>query len=204
MGLRRPEDHYTYSKVMASVALDRADQTAIAKQLPGDVDRWRSYAASIRRLVLDRGGVTSAERSCSRSRGRPARRRQPPLPAGWFPSSQRPAPELGGDSPAPSRGGRARRQRSPARAAATADSASAAAGARGGAGSRARAARPGASRRRRWNGGRRRCGRPRDQQQKRQHGRHQPGEPDAEPKRGDGDVDQGRWTDQPAVEAGRR
>ena len=61
MGLRRPEDHYTYSKVMASVALDRADQTAIAKQLPGDVDRWRSYAASIRRLVLDRGGVTSAD-----------------------------------------------------------------------------------------------------------------------------------------------
>ena len=104
MGLRRPEDHYTYSKVMASVALDRADQTAIAKQLPGDVDRWRSYAASIRRLVLDRGGVTSAERSCSRSRGRPARRRQPPLPAGWFASSQRPAPELGGDSPRPQAG----------------------------------------------------------------------------------------------------
>ncbi|MFL6797653.1 MAG: glycoside hydrolase family 15 protein [Xanthobacteraceae bacterium] len=51
-GVRR---HFTYSKVMAWVAFDRAVRSAEQFGLPGPVDRWREIAAQIHADVCQRG-----------------------------------------------------------------------------------------------------------------------------------------------------
>ena len=47
--------HFTYSKVMAWVAFDRAIASATIFALPGPVDRWRSIRAKIHATVLREG-----------------------------------------------------------------------------------------------------------------------------------------------------
>jgi GH15 family glucan-1,4-alpha-glucosidase len=50
--IRGPVRHYTQSKMMCWVALDRAMRLAVAGQIPSrNLDRWRSEAASIRSFV---------------------------------------------------------------------------------------------------------------------------------------------------------
>ncbi len=53
--VRGPPRHFTYSKVMAWVALDRAIKSARAFDLPAPVDRWAAEREAIRRQVLDQG-----------------------------------------------------------------------------------------------------------------------------------------------------
>lgn len=54
--MRREPMHFVYSKAMVWVALDRAVRLADQGILRGDdVARWRSVAATIRRVVLERG-----------------------------------------------------------------------------------------------------------------------------------------------------
>ncbi len=52
---RGGRQHFVYSKVMCWVALDRAIKAARALDLPGDIDRWRSVRAEIKRDVLANG-----------------------------------------------------------------------------------------------------------------------------------------------------
>jgi GH15 family glucan-1,4-alpha-glucosidase len=53
--VRGPVRHFTYSKVMAWVAFDRAIQSAEIFDLEGPIDRWRALAAEIHRDVCRRG-----------------------------------------------------------------------------------------------------------------------------------------------------
>jgi GH15 family glucan-1,4-alpha-glucosidase len=53
--VRGDPQHFTYSKVMAWVAFDRAIKTAELFGLEGPVDRWRSTQARIHAEVCDRG-----------------------------------------------------------------------------------------------------------------------------------------------------
>jgi GH15 family glucan-1,4-alpha-glucosidase len=57
--VRGPNQHFTHSKVMAWVALDRAIKTAEQLSLHGPLDRWRSLRARIHREVCERGFNTS-------------------------------------------------------------------------------------------------------------------------------------------------
>jgi GH15 family glucan-1,4-alpha-glucosidase len=52
---RSGRDHYTFSKVMAWVAFDRAIKSAESFKLPGPVDRWRSIRDQIHSDVCERG-----------------------------------------------------------------------------------------------------------------------------------------------------
>ena len=53
--VRGPERHFTQSKMMCWVALDRAGRLAATAQIPsGNVERWRSEADAIRSFVEDR------------------------------------------------------------------------------------------------------------------------------------------------------
>ena len=49
------ERHFTYSKVMAWVAMDRAIQLASHIRMPGDKSRWMKTAREIRECVLENG-----------------------------------------------------------------------------------------------------------------------------------------------------
>ncbi len=53
--VRGPPRHFTYSKVMAWVAFDRAIKGVEAWQLPGPVERWRELRARIHDDVCTRG-----------------------------------------------------------------------------------------------------------------------------------------------------
>jgi GH15 family glucan-1,4-alpha-glucosidase len=53
--MRGPPQHFTSSKIMVWVALDRAVHMAERYGLRGDVHRWRSYRDDLRKLILDRG-----------------------------------------------------------------------------------------------------------------------------------------------------
>jgi GH15 family glucan-1,4-alpha-glucosidase len=53
--VRGPSQHFTFSKVMAWVALDRGIQTAEAFGLDGPLDRWKSVRAQIHREICARG-----------------------------------------------------------------------------------------------------------------------------------------------------
>ena len=53
--VRGPSQHFTFSKVMAWVALDRGIHTAELFGLEGPVERWRSVRADIHREVCARG-----------------------------------------------------------------------------------------------------------------------------------------------------
>jgi GH15 family glucan-1,4-alpha-glucosidase len=53
--MRGPSRHFTYSKVMAWVAFDRAIKSAEAFGLEGPVDRWRAVRADIHDEVCKRG-----------------------------------------------------------------------------------------------------------------------------------------------------
>jgi GH15 family glucan-1,4-alpha-glucosidase len=57
--VRGPNQHFTHSKVMAWVALDRAIKTAEHLSLSGPLDRWRSLRARIHREVCEHGFDTS-------------------------------------------------------------------------------------------------------------------------------------------------
>ena len=59
---RGPPQHYTYSKVMAWVALDRAIKAAEGYGLEGPVARWRELATRIHADVCERG--VDPERGC--------------------------------------------------------------------------------------------------------------------------------------------
>ena len=59
---RGPPRHYTYSKVMAWVALDRAIQGVEKCELDGPVDKWRALAARIREDVCTR--AVDPQRGC--------------------------------------------------------------------------------------------------------------------------------------------
>jgi GH15 family glucan-1,4-alpha-glucosidase len=52
---RGEERHFTYSKVMAWVAFDRAIKSAQSFGLDGDIDHWRDLRARIHSEVCDRG-----------------------------------------------------------------------------------------------------------------------------------------------------
>ncbi len=79
--------HFTYSKVMAWVAFDRAIKSAEQFGLPGPLDRWREIAAAIHDDVCRRGFDRELG-SFVQSYGFEAARRQPAaaaerrLPAG--------------------------------------------------------------------------------------------------------------------------
>jgi GH15 family glucan-1,4-alpha-glucosidase len=53
--IRGPARHFTHSKVMAWVALDRAVKAVERDGLPGDLARWRALRETIRAEVLARG-----------------------------------------------------------------------------------------------------------------------------------------------------
>jgi GH15 family glucan-1,4-alpha-glucosidase len=53
--VRGPRRHFTYSKVMAWVAFDRAIKSAEKFDLPGPLDRWRKLRAQIHHEVCRRG-----------------------------------------------------------------------------------------------------------------------------------------------------
>jgi GH15 family glucan-1,4-alpha-glucosidase len=53
--VRGGKAHFTYSKVMAWVALDRAVHLAREYDYPGDPEKWTAHASEIRSQVLDRG-----------------------------------------------------------------------------------------------------------------------------------------------------
>ncbi|HRD29047.1 MAG TPA: glycoside hydrolase family 15 protein [Caulobacter sp.] len=52
---RADRKHYTFSKVMAWVAVDRAVKAVEHYGLPGDADRWRAVREAIREHILERG-----------------------------------------------------------------------------------------------------------------------------------------------------
>ena len=53
--VRGPPRHFTYSKVMAWVAFDRAVKMVEGMGLPGPVERWRELRGRIHRDVCERG-----------------------------------------------------------------------------------------------------------------------------------------------------
>jgi GH15 family glucan-1,4-alpha-glucosidase len=53
--MRGPRRHFTHSKVMAWVALDRLVQDAERFELPGPVDRWRALRDAIHAEVCEKG-----------------------------------------------------------------------------------------------------------------------------------------------------
>jgi GH15 family glucan-1,4-alpha-glucosidase len=53
--VRGPPRHFTYSKIMAWVAFDRAVKMVEGLGLPGPVERWRELRARIHRDVCERG-----------------------------------------------------------------------------------------------------------------------------------------------------
>ncbi|MCU1491518.1 MAG: hypothetical protein JWM85_2923 [Acidimicrobiaceae bacterium] len=53
--VRGPRRHFTHSKVMAWVAMDRAIQDVELFGLPGPVDRWRKTRSEIHAQVLEKG-----------------------------------------------------------------------------------------------------------------------------------------------------
>ncbi|HEV2736921.1 MAG TPA: glycoside hydrolase family 15 protein [Longimicrobiaceae bacterium] len=53
--VRGPERHFTYSKVMCWVALDRALRMSAALGLPGDTARWAAERAAVHAAVLREG-----------------------------------------------------------------------------------------------------------------------------------------------------
>ena len=53
--MRGPPRHFTYSKIMAWVAFDRAIKSAEQFGLQGPLDRWREVAAAIHADVCRRG-----------------------------------------------------------------------------------------------------------------------------------------------------
>ena len=57
--MRGPRRHFTHSKVMAWVALDRAVRAVEKNGLEGPLDKWRTTRDAIRAEVLDRGFDTA-------------------------------------------------------------------------------------------------------------------------------------------------
>ncbi|MEJ2367977.1 MAG: glycoside hydrolase family 15 protein [Acidobacteriota bacterium] len=53
--IRGPLRHYTHSKVMCWVALDRAVKLARRRNYPGNVERWTRERAAVRRAILEHG-----------------------------------------------------------------------------------------------------------------------------------------------------
>ena len=53
--VRSGDRHFTFSKIMAWVAFDRAIKTAQAFNLEGPIDRWRQHCHEIHKEVCDRG-----------------------------------------------------------------------------------------------------------------------------------------------------
>jgi GH15 family glucan-1,4-alpha-glucosidase len=53
--VRGPPQHFTYSKVLAWVAIDRAIKAAEAYGLDGPLERWRALAGRIHAEVCERG-----------------------------------------------------------------------------------------------------------------------------------------------------
>jgi GH15 family glucan-1,4-alpha-glucosidase len=53
--IRGPGRHYTHSKVMVWVALDRAIQLVKRHEFEGDVPRWEEAARNVRRTILEHG-----------------------------------------------------------------------------------------------------------------------------------------------------
>jgi GH15 family glucan-1,4-alpha-glucosidase len=53
--VRGASEHFTYSKVMAWVAFDRAIKSAEMFKLPGEIERWRKVRAAIHTDVCERG-----------------------------------------------------------------------------------------------------------------------------------------------------
>ncbi len=60
--VRGPRQHFTFSKVMAWVAFDRAIKTAETFDLDGPLDRWRAIRAQIHAAVCEHG--FDRERGC--------------------------------------------------------------------------------------------------------------------------------------------
>ena len=62
--VRGGREHFTYSKVMAWVAFDRAIKSAEKYDLPGPVDRWREIRDAIHDESARAASITSAAASC--------------------------------------------------------------------------------------------------------------------------------------------
>ena len=63
--VRGPRRHFTHSKVMAWVALDRAVKAVEQFGLDGPVDRWRALRDAIHEQVCREGFDAEPARSCS-------------------------------------------------------------------------------------------------------------------------------------------
>ena len=69
--MRGPRRHFTHSKVMAWVALDRAAKAVTQFGLPGPADRWRAVADAIHAEVCREGfDAEAATASCSTTAAR--------------------------------------------------------------------------------------------------------------------------------------
>ena len=68
--VRGPERHFTYSKVMCWVALDRALRMSAALGLPGDTARWAAERAAVHAAVL-REGWDPRQKAFTQSFGSP-------------------------------------------------------------------------------------------------------------------------------------
>jgi GH15 family glucan-1,4-alpha-glucosidase len=53
--MRKPPEHFVYSKLMVWVALDRAVHLAGMGVLEGDVERWKEVRSEVRSEILERG-----------------------------------------------------------------------------------------------------------------------------------------------------
>jgi GH15 family glucan-1,4-alpha-glucosidase len=53
--IRRPRQHFTHSKVMAWVAVDRAIKSAELFGLPANIDKWKRLRAEIHAEVCEKG-----------------------------------------------------------------------------------------------------------------------------------------------------
>ena len=90
--VRGPRRHFTHSKVMAWVAVDRAVRTLEEwPDLEGPLERWRALRHEIFNEVCEKGYNDEVGRLHAVLRLRPARRQRPDDPAGGVPAPDRPA-----------------------------------------------------------------------------------------------------------------
>ncbi len=103
--MRGPRRHYTHSKVMAWVAVDRAIKAVEQYGLAGPVQRWRALRTRIHAQVC-RNGYDAARKTFVQYYGSPRGRREPAAAADRRVSAGRRSPgarHAGGDPPRPGR-----------------------------------------------------------------------------------------------------
>ncbi len=90
--VRGPRRHFTHSKVMAWVAVDRAVRTLEEwPELEGPVEKWRTVRDDIFNEVCEKGYNSEVGAFTQYYGSRPARRQRPHDPARGIPAAERPA-----------------------------------------------------------------------------------------------------------------